>query len=400
MGSTTGVETAHEDPEVLHSLLQIGVNLTAVEELPRMLDMILSEVRKIAQAEAGTLYILQKGGKLRLAVAQNDRVASQALEEMLVGKEFPLTNDSLVGFVASTGQEMSIPNSYTLPPGSPFRINREFDSATGYRIKSIIAMPLQRPDGRCIGVLQLFNRLGDEGKITSFDDTRSSVISSLASMAAVTIHNALLQEELKNAHLDTIIRLSVAAEFRDDETAGHIRRVTHASTLIAKAMDLTPKQVEVIRFASPMHDLGKIGIPDRVLQKPGRLDEEERRVIEEHPLIGTEILGDPLNDVMDAARAAALTHHERWDGTGYPNGLAGEDIPIIGRIVGLADVFDALVSKRCYRDALPLEKALEIIREEDGKQFDPAVVKAFFKVLGEILEFYQDPAVRDESLGV
>ncbi len=400
MEEVARLEVTPEDPQVLHSLLQIGVNLTAVEDLPKMLDMILQEVRKLASAEGGNLYILHKGGRLRLAVAQNDRVSSREVKELLLNKELPLTNDSLAGFVAASGEETNIPNSYVLPNGTPFRINREFDSDTGYRVKSILAIPLRCPDGRRIGVLELFNHIGQGGKIEPFEDTKNNAVRSLASMAAVTIHNALLQEQLKTAHLDTIIRLSVAAEFRDDETAGHIRRVTHASTLIAKQMGLTAKQVEVIRFASPMHDLGKIGIPDSILQKPGRLDDAERKVIQEHPVIGTEILGDPLNDVMDAARAVALTHHERWDGKGYPHGLKGENIPIIGRVVGLADVFDALVSKRCYRDAMSLDKALEIIRDEEGKQFDPDVVKGFFECLGGILEFYQDPAVRDESLGL
>lgn len=394
----TQVETTREDPEVLQSLLQVGINLTTIEELPKMLDLILQEVRKLARAEAGSLYIVEHTGILRLVIAQNDRVTSAQIAETIVNREVAVTHDSLVGFVASTGETQNIPNTFTLPAGTPFRIDREADAITGYRAKSIFAIPLRCPDGKCIGVLELFNHLDEDGQIGPFPDDKSNPTLSLASMAAVTIHNALLQEELKRANLETILRLSVAAEYRDDETAGHVRRISHTSGLLAKQMGLTLRQVEVIRFSSPMHDVGKIGIPDTILHKPGRLNAEERRIIEKHPVIGIEILGDPLNDLVDAARAVALTHHERWDGHGYPNKLVGEDIPVVGRIVGLADVFDALVSKRCYKEAYPLEKALDIVREENGKHFDPRVVEAFFNVLEQVLTFYQDPVNSDGDL--
>ncbi len=396
MTDDTDTKTTHEDPRVLRSLLHVGVNLTAIEDVPTMLDMILQEIRSLSQAEAGTLYIL-KGGTLHLATVQNDRIPIKQLAELMADKELPVSNDSLPGFVASTRKEMNIPNSYTLPPGTPFRINREFDAGTGYRARSIFAIPLCCPDGKCIGVLELLNHLDDNHQVGPFPEGLHEAILSLASMAAVTIYNALLKDQLKKASLDTIIRLSVAAEFRDNETAEHIRRLSHTSTLIARSMGLSHQQVEVIRFASPMHDVGKIGIPDAILHKPGRLDDEERRVMQQHPLIATEILGDPLNDLVDAARAVALTHHEHWNGQGYPNGLQGEGIPLIGRIVGLADVFDALVSKRCYKEAYSLNKALDIVRQEEGKQFDPKVVQGFFQVLDEVLEFYNDPANRDPA---
>lgn len=398
MRDSAQVETNREDPEVLHSLLQVGINLTAIEELPKMLDLILQEVRKLARAEAGSLYIVEQTGILRLVIAQNDRLTSGQIAEASLNREVAVTHDSLVGFVASTGETRNIPNTFTLPPGTPFRIDRETDAITGYRVKSIFAIPLRCPDGKCIGVLALFNHLDENGHVGPFPEGKSNPTLSLSSMAAITIHNALLQEEVKRANLETILRLSVAAEYRDDETAGHVRRISQTSGLIAKQMGLTPRQVEVIRLASPMHDVGKIGIPDAILHKPGRLDAEERKVIEKHPVIGIEILGDPLNDLVEAARAVALTHHERWDGHGYPYGLAGEDIAIVGRIVGLADVFDALVSKRCYKEAYALEKALNIVREENGKHFDPRVVEAFFNVLEQILAFYRDPANSDGDL--
>jgi len=398
MGGFAGTETDSKEPEVLRALLQVGVNLSAIEDRQQMLSMILQEVRRLARAEAGSLYILHKG-KLRLAVAQNDRIVSKQIESLLLNREFPLTNDSLVGFVACTGEVMNIANSYVLPPGAPFRIDREVDATTGYRAKSILAIPLQCPDGKCIGVLELFNRLNEQGKAEPFPEAQCHGVLSLASMAAVTIHNAVLQEELRKAHLDAIIRLSVAAELRNDETGAHLRRISHTAGLIAQAMGLSEKEIELVRSASPMHDVGKIGIPDSVLCKPGSLSASERKTVQGHCLMGAEILGDPLNELVAAARVVAVTHHERWDGQGYPNGLAGEEIPLYGRIVGLADVFDALVSKRCYKEARPLEEALDVIRSEKGKHFDPKVVDAFFQVLDEVAEFYRDPANRDDVDG-
>jgi putative two-component system response regulator len=239
-----------------------------------------------------------------------------------------------------------------------------------------------------VGVLQLFNRLDGRGEVTAFPSADDSVIQSLASMAALAIHNILLQERLKQAHLDTILRLSVAVEFRDSCTYDHIRRMAGTSALVARAMGLSDLEVELIRAASPMHDIGKIGIPDAVLQKPGPLTPEERAVMERHPEIGAEILGRSTNDLLAAAREVALTHHERWNGQGYPGRLAGEAIPISGRIVGLADVFDALASKRVYKAAFPLSKVLEIICGERGKHFDPRVVDAMMATLDDVSKVY------------
>jgi len=238
-------------------------------------------------------------------------------------------------------------------------------------------------------VLQLINRTGGDGSVVPFCEAECGPVMSLASMAAVTIHNALLQEQLKKAHLDTILRLSVAAEFRDDEIGMHVRRMSRCTGLIARAMKLDEARVELIEWASPMHDIGKIGIPDAILLKPGPLTPQERKVLQTHTTIGANILGAPQNELIATAHEVAMTHHERWDGTGYPRALSRDGIPLVGRIVGLADVFDALVTKRCYKQAYPLDHALAILRDEDSLHFDPAVIEAFFDVLDEILKTYE-----------
>ena len=340
----------HDEGALLQSLLEVGVNLSVEKDRRTMLDMILREARKLTHAEAGTFYVVN-GEVLKFVAVQNDKIEPSRLDQLRLDKELTLDGDSLSAFAATTGRIMNIPNTYELVDGSPFRINRDFDATSGYHTQSILAIPLRRPDESCVGVLELLNRLDDEGCVVAFPIAEGSGILSLASMAAVTISNALLQEDLKTAHLDTIIRLSVVVEHRDNATSQHIRRISHTAKLIAETMGLDDRQVELIERAAPMHDVGKVGIPDAILHKPGPLTAEERDIVEQHALIGADILGQPANDLIAMAHDVAVSHHERWDGRGYPYGLAGQEIPLSGRIVGLADVLDALLSERCYKAA-------------------------------------------------
>jgi putative two-component system response regulator len=179
------------------------------------------------------------------------------------------------------------------------------------------------------------------------------------------------------AHLDTIRRLVIAAEYKDRDTAAHIERIGLYSELVATRLNLPPGEIEIIRYASPMHDVGKIGTPDAVLLNPRKLDAEEWEIMKQHTKIGARILHGSPSPVLRAGEAIALSHHERWDGSGYPNGLRGEDIPLAGRICAVADVFDALTSNRHYRDALPNETVWEMIQAEKARHFDPAVLDVF-----------------------
>jgi putative two-component system response regulator len=200
--------------------------------------------------------------------------------------------------------------------------------------------------------------------------------------------NNALTEKLEGAHLDTLFRLAVTAEYKDRDTASHIERVSGYCEIIATTLGLDKENVNLLKYASSMHDVGKLGVPDDILLKKGALTSEEREVMELHTIIGGNILKDPSSDIMKMSREIALTHHEKWDGTGYPNGLSGEDIPLNGRIVAIADVFDALVSKRCYRDALSIEEAKVRIEKGRGNHFDPTCVDAFFKSFRQIINVY------------
>jgi len=199
--------------------------------------------------------------------------------------------------------------------------------------------------------------------------------------------------ELLTTRQQIIRRLGRAAEFKDNETGNHVLRMSHYARLIALAHGLGEESAGIIFNTAPMHDIGKIGIPDAILLKPGKLDAAEWEVMYQHPIMGAEIIGKHDNELLETARIIALTHHEKWDGSGYPQGLKGEAIPLEGRIVAIADVFDALVSVRPYKPALPLETALQYFDEQSGRHFDPTLLVAFKKALPEILrvkEIYAD----------
>ncbi|MBD3584261.1 two-component system response regulator [Salinimonas sp. HHU 13199] len=204
--------------------------------------------------------------------------------------------------------------------------------------------------------------------------------------ARVNTHLSLVKaEELKLTRLEVVQRLGRAAEYKDNETGMHVLRMSHYSKVLALAYGFSQEQAETLLHAAPMHDIGKIGIPDNILLKPGKLTDEEFAVMKTHPHIGAEILADGDSELLRIAKSVALTHHEKWDGTGYPQGLSGEAIPIEGRIVAVADVFDALTSKRPYKEAWSVEKTLAFMQEQKGIHFEPRLIDLLVENLDEIL---------------
>jgi putative two-component system response regulator len=202
-------------------------------------------------------------------------------------------------------------------------------------------------------------------------------------------------EELRNTRLQVVQRLGKAAEYRDEETGNHILRMSHISTLLARSVGWSEAACELMLNASPMHDIGKIGIPDAILLKPGKFEPHEWEIMKTHAIIGGRLLDGDDSDLMCMAREIAISHHEKWDGSGYPNGIAGEAIPQAGRIAALADVFDALTSARPYKKAWSIEDAVNLIKENRGKHFDPKLVDTFLQELPgiiEILQQYSEPS--------
>lgn len=198
------------------------------------------------------------------------------------------------------------------------------------------------------------------------------------------------QAELKMAQLDVIDRLALVGEHHDDDTGAHTRRVARISRMLSQHLGLPPDDVEMIRRAAPLHDVGKIGVSDTILLKPGKLTDEEFAVIKRHCEIGAQLLSGGRSELLKTARAIALCHHERFDGSGYPNGLNGEAIPLEGRIVAVADVFDALTHERPYKQAWPASEAAQEIKRQSGRQFDPDIVDAFCDLPHEDLIDLQD----------
>lgn len=213
------------------------------------------------------------------------------------------------------------------------------------------------------------------------------------------ILDGMVQErtkELNDTRLEVIRRLGRAAEYRDDLTGYHIVRMSRYSQLLALAVGVSETEAEMVLNASPMHDIGKIGIPDNVLLKKGKLEPDEWKIMQTHVDIGVEILSGSSSALMDMAAEIAQNHHEKWDGSGYPHALAGEDIPLTGRIVAVADVFDALTTERPYKKAWPVNEAVEFLKEQSGKHFEPRLVDAFLEILPDILAIREQYSEQQE----
>jgi putative two-component system response regulator len=226
----------------------------------------------------------------------------------------------------------------------------------------------------------------------AFKEEDLRLLTGIGGPAAGAVRNAILHAKLKDTAIDTILRLAVAAEYRDDDTGFHIHRMSDYAEAIARAYGCAEDFCETLKLASPMHDVGKIGIPDSILKKAGKLTKEEMEEMKQHTVKGGAILANSDSELLRMAENIAMTHHEKFDGSGYPHGTKGEEIPIEGRIVAVADVFDALTTKRCYKKAFTLEEAEGILRDGRAKHFDPNVVDCFFSIRERIL------SIRDHYL--
>lgn len=371
-------------------LIQVGIALSSETDLQRLLELIVAQARELTHCDGASLFV-REGEELRFFVVNR--------HEELRDLRLPLSPSSIVGYVVLTGESLNLPDVYHLPADRPYAFNPQVDRQTGYRTRSLLTVPMRDPSGKILGALQLLNRLKPDHPTPlapdqvaewsqPFSELEVSVAEALASQAAVAYQNAQLREELKSAHFETIFCLSVAAEYRDQDTSFHLKRMSNYSRIIAKHLGLSSHEQELIFYASPMHDVGKIGIPDAILQKPGRLTPEERQIMNRHPEIGYEILSKSDSELMKKSAIIALTHHEKFDGSGYPHGLKGEGIPLEGRIVALADVFDALASRRPYKEAWALNEVFQFVEDNSGSHFDPQVVAAFNRGRSEILEIY------------
>ena len=373
--------------EKFRKLTNIGIALSGERDLWRLLTKIVTEARLFTSCQGGSLY-LREGDSLQFAVSQNEVLGrNRTLQRVKFDPDLlPMNSNSIAGHVAMTGVLLNIPDVYRIPDTANYRFNCEFDRQNQYRTQSMLLVPMKDTDQETIGVLALINAKNDRGAVVPFAHDYDFLIFCLASQAAVAIKNIQLNKKLKEAYLDTLIRLSMAAECKDQNIGGHLQRISIYSSILAEAMALSADEVDNLRYASPMHDVGKIGIPDSILRKPSKLTPEEYEIMKQHTVYGAKILGNGSSPIIRLSEQIALTHHEKFDGSGYPQQLKGEAIPLPGRIVALADVFDALTSRRAYKEPWDFNRVVAYIREHSGMHFDPVVVEAFESRLVDFME--------------
>jgi hypothetical protein len=355
-----------KNKEKIELFFEFAFELGSKRNIDDVLSVVADSTKKILDCDRASIFVYNKEtSKLWTKVAHG-------LEQKIEVDQ----NIGIVGWVFSNRKPLIVNSPYSDP-----RFNPETDKKTGYRTKSIIAVPLITYSGNAVGVLEGINKNGE-----GFTDDDLEFAQVLAVQAANAIENAILYEELKKAQEEIVMRLSIAAEFRDSTTYNHLVRMSLYSYLIAKEMGFDDLWCEKLKLAAPMHDIGKLGIKDMILLKPAKLTDEEFEEMKKHAIYGYEILKDSTIDILKMASNVALCHHEKYDGTGYPRGLKGEEIPTEARIVAVADVFDALTSRRPYKEPYEIERAVEIIEKDSGKHFDPKVVQAFKKALPEIIK--------------
>lgn len=305
----------------------------------------------------------------------------------------------LVGYAVTYDKAVFIHDAYTNEEYKTYLLNGAMrtDQQTGYRTKALMVIPFRNSQGEIIGAYQAINKLTESEQ---FSDKDMEYLTLASSYAGKSLESALLTNEIEETQKEIIFRMGEIGESRSKETGNHVKRVAEYSYLLALELGMSQEEAELLKMASPMHDIGKVAIPDSVLNKPGKLTDEEFTLMQNHTRIGYNLLKNSNRHILKTAAVVAYEHHEKWNGRGYPRGIKGEEIHIYGRITAIADVFDALGSERVYKKAWELDRILQLFKEEQGEHFDPKVVDAFFKQLPAILRVrdqYSDAALEDPT---
>jgi HD-GYP domain-containing protein (c-di-GMP phosphodiesterase class II) len=394
------------------SILRLDSELNQIQDLDILLERILLEARKVVHADAGSIYVREiveeqgiKINRLSIKYAQNDTTQKVLpLGQKMIYSVFsvPINEKSISGYCALTQKIINIADMYNIPASAPYSFNSSFDKMSGYKTTSTLTFPLANADGRLLGVIQVINAKDGKGNIIPFTTDDEFLLTHFAANATMALQRAYMTRAM-------ILRTIKMAELRDPkETGTHINRVAGYAVEIydrwayRKGISETEQNNfrDALKIAAMLHDVGKVAIPDMILKKPARFTPEEYTIMQHHTLYGASLFDDPQSPMDILARDIALTHHENWDGTGYPGwidpvtmaviktggdgrpqGRKGEDIPLGGRIVALADVFDALCSRRVYKEPWSEEQVLAEIRQLAGTKFDPELVDIFFEIL-------------------
>lgn len=354
----------------LELLLNVSSELALEKDLKTILVKLTNVAKKLLNADICSIFLHDdKSKELWTIVAE--RVNEIRMPD----------NKGIAGQVFHSGELLHILDAYQDP-----RFDKETDTKIGYRTKNMLVIPLINNTGSTFGVLEIINKLDD----TSFDHEDTDLLKHITLYVGSIIENFFLNDVIKQAHKDLVYRLSSVTKFKDKETQNHIIRVGLYCTVMATALNWSKEKKELIQLAAPMHDIGKVGIPDHILLKQGLLDPEEREVIKKHSSYGYEILQGADSELLQLAAKIAIEHHEKWDGTGYPSGLSGEAISIEGRMTAIADVFDALTSARPYKKPWTFEQARENIEKEKGKHFDPNLAQLFLDSYEQMIQIKKD----------
>ncbi len=404
------------DEQKLRDIISLESELNQIQDLDILLERILYEARRVVQADAGSIYV-RRGDELEITYAQNDTKEAELPEgQKLIYNVFtvPIATNTISGYCAATGELVNIADAYNLPDDAPYGYNPKFDRMSGYKSTSMLAIPLRTNNGEILGVIQLINKMAGDGTVSTFHKDDELVTMHFANNATVALQRAQMTRAI-------LLRMIRMAELRDPkETGPHVNRVAGYSTEIyerwAKKRGMPDREIQRtrdnLRMAAMLHDVGKVGISDTILKKPGGFTDEEYEIMKSHTVTGAKLFLDKQSEFDDIAGEVALTHHENWDGTGYPgyvdietgapektdeNGAAlgrrGEEIPLFGRIVSIADVYDALSNKRVYKAAWSEEDVLAEMKKMAGSKFDPELVDIFMEILPtirQIADKYKD----------
>jgi len=365
--------TASPD-ELLRTIFDYVGRIADERDIDQLLILLADMGRDLISADRCTVWLLNRKTKeLWSKVAHGmDRII------------IPVTA-GIAGCVAVTGDSLIINDPY-----SDDRFDKDVDKKTGYHTRNILSLPINDGEGKIIGVFQAINKMPEP---ENFSEQDLEHLLLAATYTGKALDAAILQEEIEATQREIIFTLAETGEMRSKETGYHVKRVAEFSRLFAVKYGMNEEEAELIKLSAPMHDIGKIAIPDSILLKPGKLTPEEWEIMQSHASLGYEMLKHSDRRLLKSAAIIANEHHEKWNGEGYPNGKKGEDIHIYGRITAMSDVFDALGNERVYKPAWELDRIVKLFKEEKGHQFDPKLVKVFLDGLDDfvkIKETYKD----------
>jgi putative nucleotidyltransferase with HDIG domain len=357
----------HRMLQKMERLIEINITLNSTLELAQVLDLIIAKAVEMLECEAGSILLCNKEKDCLLFSA-----STSADSKTLAQIHIPLT-DSLAGAIFSKNLPLVVNNV-----DKDLRHNASVAAQIHFQTHSLLGVPM-RIQNRVIGVLEALNK--KQGKFTEED---VKILTAIASQAAVAIENAQLVEALQESYESTLEGWAAALDLRDKETEGHSQRVTLLAIQLAQEIGVSKEDLTYLRQGALLHDIGKMAVPDSILHKNGPLTEPEKAIMREHPVNAYNMLY-PIT-YLRPALDIPFCHHEKWDGSGYPSSLKGEEIPLAARIFSIIDVWDALRSNRPYRKAWSVKKTIAYIQEQAGKSFDPKLVKRFVEIIPSILE--------------